>query len=220
MRKYLVVFAPVVFSCLTASSQELVFDPVLSASLAVNGTREENSLKSIKEKQVVIQSLQTATVSTVNFINDWQKKTYEGLMYVSGSVKNVYQVYECARILSQIYENESNMITEAKKNPIALGFATKMQTEMITKAIGMYGQIEQLILKEGDKNLLMDAGERTKLMNELLRDLSVINAYAYSSYLKVRLVVRQGLINSINPFSNFVNRDAQIVKEVIGKWKF
>lgn len=207
-------------SVFSAFGQELVFDPVLSASLARNGASEDNSLKAIKEKQTIIQTLQGATVSTVNFINDWQKKTYEGLMYVSGSVKNVYQVYECGRILSKIYESESKMIAEAQKNPLALGFATKMQTEMITRAIGMYGQLQELILKEGDKNLLMDAGERTKLMNEILRDLGVINAYAYSSYLKVRLVVRQGLINSINPFGNIVNRDAQIVKEVIGKWKF
>ncbi|MGI8633842.1 MAG: hypothetical protein ACR2KZ_00420 [Segetibacter sp.] len=220
MKKTSIIFSLILFSILEASSQELVFDPALSANLAVNGAREDNSLKAIKEKQVIIQNLQSATVTTVNFINDWQKKTYEGLIYVSSSVKNVYQLYECATMLSKIYENESNMISEAQKNPIALGFATKMQTEMITRAIGLYGQIQQLILKEGDKNLLMDAGERTKLMNELLRDLSVINSYAYSSYLKVRLVVRQGLINSINPFGNFVNRDAQIVKDVIGKWKF
>jgi uncharacterized protein YqgQ len=219
MKKASVVFTLIFFAFKT-SSQVLVFDPALSTGLAINGVREDNSLAEIKQKQVLIQSLQSATVSTVNFINDWQKKTYEGLMYVSSSVKNVYQVYECGRVLSKIYENESNMITEAKKNPIALGFATKIQAEMITRAIGFYGQIQQLILKEGDKNLLMDAGERTKLMNELLQDLYVINALAYSSYLKVRLVVRQGLINSINPFANFVNRDAAIVKEVIGKWKF
>jgi hypothetical protein len=207
------------FLSLQSSSQELTFDPALSTNLAINGAMENSSLKDIKEKQTTIQNLQTATVSTVNFINDWQKKTYEGLSYVSSSVRNVYQVYECGRILSKIYENESNMIQEAQKNPLALAFATKMQTEMITRAIGMYSQIQQLILKE-DQNLLMDAGDRTKLMNEILRSLSVINAYAYSSYLKVRLVVRQGIINTINPFSNMVNRDAKIVKDVIAKWKF
>src|SRR3954447_16070641 len=147
MKAVTILFCLVLLTLLKASSQELVFDPVLSATLATNGAREDNSLKAIKEKQTMIQTLQAATVSTVNFINDWQKKTYEGLMYVSGSVKNVYQVYECARILSKVYECESKMIAEAKNNPLALAFATKMQTEMITRAIGLYGQIHEFILK-------------------------------------------------------------------------
>lgn len=203
-----------------SSGQELVFDPTHTASILMNGQMENKSLKDIKEKQIVIENLQTATAATVNFINDWQKKTYEGLLYVSSSVKNVYQVYECYQVLRNIYENESSMIREAKKNPLALAFVMKIQQEMISRAIGFYGQIQQLILKEGDKNLLMDAGERTRLMNQILSDLRVINGFAYSSFLKVRLVVKQGLINSINPFSSIVNKDAAIVKDVLSKWKF
>lgn len=220
MIKPTLVISFIALSTLNALSQEIVIDPTLSAALIINGTTEDNSLDSIKKNQLAIQQLQLATIATVNFINDWQKKTYEGLQYISTSVRNVYQVYECGRLLKKIYENEAAMLEEAKKNPLALAFATKTQTEMISRAIGMYNQIQQLILKEGDTKLLMDAGERTKLMNEILRSLSVVNAYAYSSYLKVRLVVRQGLINSINPFANVVNRDAQIVRDVLGKWKF
>lgn len=220
MNRQLVAVVLFAFSTYKAPAQQLVVDPALSAAIAINGKLEDKSLSDIKAKQTLIQNLQATTVASVNFINDWQRKTYEGLMYVSSSVKNVYQVFECYKVLSSIYENESNMIAEAQKNPIALGFALKVQQEMITRAIGFYGQLEQLILKEGDKNLLMDAGERTRLMNELLRDLSVINGFAYSSFLKVRLVVKQGVINSINPFAGIVNKDAQIVKDVLGKWKF
>ncbi len=141
-------------------------------------------------------------------------------MYVSSTVKNVYQVYECYKVLKSIYENESNMLAEAQKNPIALAFALKMQEELITRAIGYYGQIQELILKEGDKNLLMDAGERARLMNSLLQDLSVVNGFAYASYFKVRLVVKQGIISSLNPFAGMVNQDSKIIKDILGKWKF
>src|SRR4051812_44053988 len=101
MKKGLILITLISLSFSDTSAQELVFDPGLSAGLAVNGSREDNSLAAIKEKQATIQNLQAATVATVNFINDWQKKTYQGLMYVSGSVKNVYQVYECTRMLSR-----------------------------------------------------------------------------------------------------------------------
>lgn len=203
-----------------ARSQEMVFDPALSGVLMFNNVMENNSMADIKEKQNMIQNLQTATVATVNFINEWQKKTYEGLLYISNNVKNVFQLYECYKVLQSIYESETAMLREARKNPLALAFATKIQAEMITRAIGYYGQIKALILKEGDKNLLMNAGERIRLMNEILMNLKVIDALAYSSYLRVRMVVQQGIIKSLNPFASIVNRDAQLVKDVLNKWKF
>lgn len=202
------------------NTQELVIDPTLSTMLAINGEVERKSMNEIKERQVMIQNLQTATAATVDFINRWQQKTYEGLTLISDNVKNAYQIYECAQVMKSIYESESAMIREAKKNPLALAFAMQMQKEMVTRAIAYYNQIRTLILKENDRNLLMDAGERTRLMREILMDLQIINGLAYSSYLKVRLVVQQGLIQSLNPFASMVNRDAALVKDVLRTWKF
>ncbi len=201
-------------------AQQLVIDPTLSTTLAINGEVERKSMTEIKERQAMIQNLQATTAATVDFINRWQQKTYEGLTRISDNVKNAYQLYECAQVMKSIYESESAMIREAQKNPLALAFAMQMQKEMVSRAMAYYNQIRTLILKEDDRNLLMNAGERTRLMREILLDLQVINGLAYSSYLKVRLVVQQGLIRSINPFASVVNRDAALVKDVLRTWKF
>ena len=149
-----------------------------------------------------------------------QQKTYNGLLYVSNTLKNVYQIAECYKVISEIYTNESGMLSIAGQNPLLLAFAAKFQSDMVTKAISYYGQIQTFILSAGDTRLLMDAGERAQLMNRVLDDLRVIDALSYSSYLKVRWVVHQGIIASINPFAGMSNNDSRIVKDVLHSWKF
>lgn len=163
--------------------------------------------------------MQAATVVTTEFINKWHKKVYEGLLYVSSTVNNAYQVYDAARIVANIYDLEKRMMEEAKKEPLALIFAVKYQKEMVLHGIQYYNQIHQLILKTGDERLLMNAGERTLLLNQVLESLRVIEAYAVSSYYKVRYAVMNGFLKTLNPFGSFVNRDAAIVKDILGRWK-
>jgi hypothetical protein len=112
------------------------------------------------------------------------------------------------------------MVEAARPNPLALGFAMRFQQEMVIKAIQYYREIHQLILKEDDARLLMDAGERSALLNRVLTDLRAIKGLAATSLYKVRWAVRNGIINTLNPFSAFVNRDARIVQDILRKWTF
>ena len=213
----------VVCSALVSSfcfGQVVTTDPVLTAALIANGTLENSSMNDIKKKQTAIELLQATTASAVSFINSWQQKTYNGLLYVSSSVKSAYQVYECYKILQSIIDNESKMISTARKNPLALAFALKFQSDMITRATSSYAQISELIIKENDSKLLMDAGERMHLLNQVMSDLKVIEALAASSYFRVKWAVSQGIINTLNPFQGLINRDANIVKDIMGTWKF
>jgi len=221
MKKFLtiVLFTHSLILSLNVNAQELVIDPVLAAITGASAIIENESYDKIKDKQKAIEALQAATVATTEFINNWQKKIYNGLLYVSSTVNNAYQVYEAAKIVASIYDLERKMLEEARKNPLALIFALKYQKEMVVRAIEYYNQIQNLILKTGDEKLLMDAGERTLLLNQVLQSLRVIESFAVSSYYKVRYAVMNGIIKTLNPFGNFVNRDAQIVKDILNRWQ-
>lgn len=221
MKKFLtiVLFSHSLILSLNTNAQELVIDPVLAAITGASAIIENESYNKIKDKQKAIEALQTATVATTEFINNWQKKIYNGLLYVSATVNNAYQVYEAAKIVASIYDLERKMLVEAKKEPLALIFALKYQKEMVVRAIEYYNQIQNLILKTGDEKLLMDAGERTLLLNQVLQSLRVIESFAVTSYYKVRYAVMNGILKTLNPFGNFVNRDARIVKDILNRWK-
>ena len=201
-------------------AQMIVIDPALTGITIANGLIEQQANREIRERQSTVQTMQASTVAVVGFINEWHRKMYEGLIQVSGAVSDAYQVRECAIVLGEIYELEREMIEAARPNPLALGFAMRFQQEMVIKAIQYYREIHQLILKEDDARLLMDAGERSALLNRVLTDLRAIKALAATSLYKVRWAVRNGIINTLNPFASFVNRDARIVQDILSKWTF
>lgn len=222
MKQKLIVILIVVsgHSCsMVLQAQTLTVDPVLTGVTIASSTLENSSYSTIKSKQTAIEALQASTLVFTNTINKIQTKLYNGLLYVSSTVHNAYQIYDCFTLLKSIYENESKMISEAQQNPLALIFAVKFQNEMVVKAIAYYGQIKEFILKENDEKLLMDAGERTLLLTTILEDLRAIEAYAVSSYYRVHWAVQDGIIKTLNPFGNFVNKDAQIVQDILRNWK-
>ena len=204
----------------SGSAQSIVSDPALTGITIANGIFENQTNQQIRDRQTAIQTLQASTVAVVGFMNEWHQKMYNGLIQVSSAVSDAYQVRECALVLGEIYELEREMIEAARPNPLALGFAMKFQQEMLIKAIQYYREINQLILKENDARLLMDAGERSALLNRVLTDLRSIKALAATSLYRVRWAVRNGIINTLNPFSSFVNRDARIVQDILKSWTF
>jgi hypothetical protein len=222
MKQKLIALLITVFThgcSMVLQAQTLTVDPVLTGVTIASSALENSSYSSIKSKQTSIEALQASTVVFTNTINAIQNKLYNGLLYVSSTVHNAYQVYDCYTILKSIYENESKMIAEAQQNPLALLFAVKFQKEMVVKAIAYYGQIKEFILKENDEKLLMDAGERTLLLTTILEDLRAIEAYAVSSYYRVHWAVQDGIIKTLNPFGNFVNKDAKIAQDILKNWK-
>lgn len=205
---------------ISGSAQSIVSDPALTGITIANGILEHQTNQQIRDRQTAIQTLQASTVAVVGFMNEWHQKMYNGLIQVSSAVSDAYQVRECALVLGEIYELEREMIEAARPNPLALGFAMKFQQEMLIKAIQYYREINQLILKEGDARLLMDAGERSALLNRVLKDLRSIKALAATSLYRVRWAVRNGIINTLNPFSSFVSRDVKIVENILKYWTF
>jgi hypothetical protein len=222
MRQKLIAILIIVFTqyyLVTLQAQTLTIDPVLTGVTVASSALENNSYSAIKSKQTAIESLQASTVVFTNAIKGIQEKLYDGLLYVSSTVHNAYQIYDSYTLLKSIYENESKMISEAQQNPLALIFAVKFQNEMVLKAIAYYGQIKEFILKENDDKLLMDAGERTLLLTTILEDLRAIESYAVSSYYRVHWAVQDGIIKTLNPFGGFVNKDAQIARDILRNWK-
>jgi hypothetical protein len=221
MRKTVFLSASIMLlHSLDSPAQMLVTDPALSAITLGNGIVQQQAHENIAQKQRAIETLQATTVSVVSFINDWHQKMYEGLVQISAVVSDAYQVKESLEVLYEIFELEREMIREASSNPLALAFAVKFQQEMVVKAIQYQQEIHAFILNSHDNRILMDAGERTALLNKVLTDLRVIKALAATSCYRVRWAVKNGIINTLNPFSAFVNRDARIVQDILKKWNY
>jgi hypothetical protein len=216
---YILLFVSLI-SPLALSAQTLAIDPTLTFMVGGAAGMEKSSMNKLIKKQNIIEKAQTLTVATVNQINRVQDKLYKGLTYVDNTVRNIWQVTACAEVLADAVKYESKMLKEAKRNPAALAFAMKTQKELFKRGTTLYSSINQFILKANDKEILMDAGERVRLLNGVLQDLEVIRALAYSSYITVRMIIMEGILNHINPFKYYGYSDAQIVSSIMRNWKF
>ncbi len=217
MRKLLLLFLVASVSFNKTYCQNI--DPFLSGAIIAANSTENTSYNKIKDNQTAIQRAQEATIIVVDQVNQIQNKIYNGLMQVSSVLKNAYQIKECLQALNDILSYESDMLSEAQKNPLALAFALKIQNEMVSKAAGYYADIQTVILKANTKELLMTAGERETLLYKVQLDLNTLRALAAYSYYKVHLAVMQGIINSFNPFKGYVDIDGKIVKDLLANWK-
>jgi hypothetical protein len=194
-------------------------DPFLEGAIITANASENANYNNIKNNQTAIQRAQEATIVVVDQVNQIQNKIYKGLMQVSSVLKNAYQIKECLQALKDILSYESDMLSEAQQNPLALAFALKIQNEMANKATAYYANISAFVLKANTKDLLMDAGERSLLLYKIQLDLNTLRAMAAYSYYKVHLAVMQGIINSFNPFKGYVDIDGKIVKDLLANWK-
>jgi hypothetical protein len=216
-RIFLIIGILSLASLIKVSGQNI--DPFLEGAILAANASENANYNNIKNNQTAIQRAQEATILVVEQVNQIQNKIYKGLMQVSSVLKNAYQVKECLQALNDILSYESDMLSEAKQNPLALAFALKIQNEMVAKAVAYYAGISAVVLKANTKDLLMDAGERSMLLYKIQLDLNTLRAMAAYSYYKVHIAVMQGIINSFNPFKGYVDIDGKIVKDLLANWK-
>lgn len=200
-------------------AQTLSIDPTMTTAIGVASGVENAGIADMKANQNAIITAQTATTGFVNQINGLQQQTLNGLTYVSTTVKNAYQLVRCYTVLQSIYSYQSKMLDECGKDPLAILLAYRAEKEMVTKALALYGQISTLIMKEGS-DFLMDSGDRTRLMYNVLTDLQVVEGFSAAAYYKVHWAVIEGVLHSLNPFDRYVNNDANIVKNILGTWKY
>src|ERR1017187_10580566 len=117
MRIVLITALIIIGTRFITSAQNI--DPLLAGAMIVANASENSNYSHIKDNQTAIQQAQAATIVVVNQVNQIQNKIYKGLMQVSSVLRNAFQIKECLQASNDILSYESDMLSEAKKNPIA-----------------------------------------------------------------------------------------------------
>lgn len=199
----------------TSFAQTVSVDAAMSAAIGTQAVLEGESASKTHKLQDKIKDAQDLITLETNRLKAVHNKFYKGLTEVSKSIKNAYQVVEAAKIVTRIINYQSDMLTAAQPNELALAFALKSERRMLVQATKLLTTIEAIVIKSKDKNVLLNAGQRTMMLNDILIQLRIMEAISWRSYYTVKTVVSQGIINSLNPFKDYVNRDKQIVTDIV-----
>jgi len=211
-----------VFSfCLSAPlmAQQVVFDPQHLLSATSNGivrsTAESTHEQYLGKINTNINDLNTNVGSVVLA----QTMIYEGLSNVNSALKDGLEVKNMAVIIADMTGYINQALAMAKSEPYLLLFADNIASEMRTRAVALVSDVSGYVLKEGD-NVLSDYNARDQLLHKVITQLQILDGLAYGAWKAMYWAKERGIIASLNPFQDFINKDKTFVSQIIQNAKY
>jgi len=207
------------FSVFRASAQALYVDPVTSGAIAVQASVINSQLDKNNERLSLIAKGQLAVTGQLVIVNDLQDRIYRGLSEVSAVMNNLFSVKEIADIGIDIVGDVEKSVSLAKANPLLLLFAEEGAREFKIRAVKLSAEVGGFVLKGGRDNLL-DAGERSKLLNHIASEMRILRGITYGMQRAMYWAKMKGIFASLNPWGTWINIDVRIANSIINEAKY
>ena len=161
--------------------QAVYVDVAVSGATAAHSAVINSQLRATNERLTLIERGQLAITGNLTIVNTMQDKIYKGLSEVSSILTNLSNVQEIARMATAISGDLNEVTDLAGENPALLLFAERNATMFQQRATSLALEVSSFVLKGGETNL-MDAGERSKLINQILTEMVILRSYTYGMY--------------------------------------
>jgi hypothetical protein len=218
MKKLFLLTYSICLSCL-ASAQEYVFDPQHFTSVVANASvrsgAETTHDQYLGKINTNINDLNTNVSSVVLA----QTMIYNGLSNVNSALKDGLAVKNMAVIIADMTGYISQALTLARGDPYLLLFADKIAADMKTRALALATDVSGYVLKEGS-NVLADYNARDQLLHKVITQLQILDGLAYGAWKAMYWAKERGIIASLNPFQDYINRDKLFVAQIIQNAKY
>lgn len=210
---------PFAFYFSPCSAQQYVFDPKYFASVqanqAVRSSAEDTHNQYLTKINNNIEDLNTNVGSIVLA----QTIIYNGLSNVNSALKDGLEVKYMATITADMVLYLNQALELGKSDPYLLLFASNIANEMKVRAVGLVSEVSGFILKSGD-NVLADYNSRDQLLKKVTTTLQILDGLAYGAWRAMYWARQRGVISSINPWQNYINKDKYFVQEIINNAKY
>jgi hypothetical protein len=207
------------FASKMATAQQVVFDPQHFVSVTENGvvrsSAESTHDQYLGKINTNINDLNTNVGSVVLA----QTIIYNGLANVNSALKDGLEVNNMAVIVADMTSYIDQALELAKAQPYLLLFADNIASEMKLRALTLVTDISGFVLKEGS-NVLADYNARDQLMRKVTQQLQLLDSLAYGAWRAMYWAKERGIIASLDPYANFINRDKAIVSRIIQNAKY
>lgn len=202
----------------SAFGQTVYVDPAVSAAVASQAAVISFQLKETNDRLTLIERGQLAITGNLTIVNTMQDKIYKGLSEVNSILTNLSNVKEIARMATAISSDLNDVMVLAGENPALLLFAERNATMFQQRATSLALEVSSFVLQGGENNL-MDAGERSKLINQILTEMVILRSYTYGMYRAMYFAQMKGFLKALNPFQGYINVDIQIAQDIARKAK-
>ena len=90
---------------------------------------------------------------------------------------------------------------------------------MKQRAVTLVTDVSGYVLKEGD-NVLADYNSRDQLLRKVTTQLQILDGLAFGAWRAMYWAKEKGIIASLNPYANYINRDKLFVAQIIQNAKY
>ncbi|WP_316738463.1 hypothetical protein [Pedobacter aquatilis] len=142
---------------------------------------------------------------------------FRSLSEVDDGLKSAIAVQQIGGLCIEITASTAKVVELAKSNPALLLFAESVAADAKRRGYDLLLEVSTLVLKEGD-NLLMDFEKRDALLKKISLELKVIRALVFSMEKSMYWARLKGIFRSLNPYQNFINRDEQLINNIINQY--
>jgi len=148
-----------------------------------------------------------------------QRMIYSSLSNVNSALKNGLVLHDMYAVCEEIVGYGREMGKLGINEPYLVLFSEQMIRDISKRSAQMMTEISGFVLKEG-QNILMDYNIRDELIAGIRTDLQIIRGLAYGAWKAMYWAKVRGAIKMLNPFQGFINRDVQIVSDIIRKTRY
>src|SRR5690606_15722432 len=209
----------VVFLLGTRLQAQIYIDPAVAAATGAHAGVINKQLNTTNNNLTLIQRGQLAVTGQLVIVNDLQDKIYKGLSEVSAVVRNLLAIKDISEIGTDIVRDVNKAMNLAGSNPVLLLFAEQGAREFKTRATSLATEVTSFVTRGGSQNL-MDSGERAKLLNRIVTEMTILRGIAYGMYRSMYWAKQRGILNSLNPYAGFINLDKRIADDIIRNAKY
>lgn len=198
---------------------QIYIDPAVAAATGVHAGVINGQLNTTNNNLTLIQRGQLAVTGQLVIVNDLQDKIYKGLSEVSAVVRNLLAIKDISEISTDIVRDVNKAMDLAGSNPVLLLFAEEGAREFKSRATALAAEVTSFVTRGGGQNL-MDSGERAKLLNRIVTEMTILRGVAYGMYRSMYWAKQRGILNSLNPYAGFINIDKRIADDIIRNAKY
>ncbi|WP_380936398.1 hypothetical protein [Sphingobacterium bambusae] len=217
LAKYLIICAICLFGLHVTFAQSyvtIVYDAkhlaIVSENAAVRSAAElthHEYLKTINNRLDDI----NVNLSSVVMV---QRMIHRALTEVDQALKSGLMLKHVGSISTEIIAECNSILEAAKGSPHLILFAEDVTMQMKDRGIRLVSEVSDFVLKEGS-NVLMDFEKRDTLLAKILLELRVMRSLCFSVHRAMYWAKLRGILPSLNPFQSFINRDRQMVDQII-----
>lgn len=147
-----------------------------------------------------------------------QQVIYRSLYEVSNALRTGRSVRQVSSLIAEIINQSKSLVDISKNEPWLLLVAEGTANQIKQRGINLAAEVSDFVLREG-KNVLMDFEKRDFLLRKIIIELKVMRALLFSMERSIYWSKINGVIKTVNPFKDFVNKDVRKADEILRNYR-